>query len=347
MESATPALAPTSETPTISAEVAAAAGDDFSAFDHAHQSTKQGKPLPRVEAPEPPATTDQPAGTAAAPERTLSKRQEEANARTRAAVDAATADLRAEVERLKASTAAPHREPAAPKPEPAPTEPEYRRFLAMPASPKLTDFDSVEEHAAAMSFFIAKTLRAEEQTAERTRLTDETRAKYLTERGQEYGERLLKAKEADPDIASKIAPQILAARPKSGLAAGERVTFANLVAETGLFSPDPGLLYRYLTEHADEAARIASSPSEDLALRALAQLDGRLSAGTVTTTATPPAAAESAAARPDTITKAPAPARQVTGTSVSDPLASALARDDFSSFDRIDTAARLARRGAA
>lgn len=344
MESPTPAPAPTSDTPTISAEVAAATGDDFAAFDHAHQSTQQGKPLPRVDAPELVKPEAPAADGTPAPERALSKRQEEANARTRTAVEAATADLRAEVERLKASTAAPRQEP--PKTDDAKADAERKapRFQSMAEWAQTHPEGSLDDYLEDRDAYREQV----RETAERTRQTDETRAKYLTERGQEYGERLQKAHQADPDIASKIAPQILAARPKSGLAPGERVTFANLVAETGLFSPDPAALYRYLTEHQNEAARLASSPSEDLALRALAQLDGRLSAGTVTATATTsPAAAEHAAARPDTITKAPAPIRQVTGSSVSDPLASALARDDFSAFDRIDTAARLARRGAA
>lgn len=350
---AAPAAAaqPAESTPvTISATLDAASRGDFSAFDTASTAAQRGKPLPSVEATEPPPAPAAPA------ERTLSKRQEEANNRTRAAVDAATADLRAELDRVKAQLSAPParpvEQPAAPAAPAAPTVAEWKRLASLPDAPKLADFESVEEHTAAMSFFIATTIRSEEQATARERQTDESRAKFLTERGQEYGSRLSAAREADPDIVSKIAPAIMAARPLSGLSDAERsrATFANLVAETGLFSEDPAGLYVHLTANPADAQRIASLPSQDAALRALAQLDGRLTAGRAPAAPGPESrtAAPAAAAPPSTITAAPPPPPTVTRAgSTADPSKSALARGDFAAFDRIEMDKKRARHSAA
>lgn len=334
------APAPTPEPTTISAAVDAASRDDFAAFDAAHLSEKRGDTAARVEvkpdAPAPPAE----------PERTLSKRQEAANDRTRAAVEQATADLRAELDRVKAQLAAPKTtEPAAP---PAQKTPEYRRYLAMPEAPKLADFESVEEHAAAMSFFVAKTMRAEELADAQHRDTDAQRAKFLDDSGQQYADRLIKAKEADPDIVSKIDPQILHALPVSALPDGAPRKVSNLIAETGLFSEDPAGFYAYLSANPDELRRIAAMPSEAHAQRALAQLDGRLSAGRASAAPAAVSSTAATAARPSTITAAPPPVQSPAKTGVtSDPKASALARDDFAAFDRIDQAERASRRGHA
>lgn len=334
------APAPTPEPTTISAAVDAASRDDFAAFDAAHLSEKRGETAPRVEV--------KPAAPAE-PERTLSKRQEAANDRTRAAVEQATADLRAENARLKALTesAAPRREePAAP---PIQKTPEWKRYMAMPDAPKLAEFDSVEEHAIAAALFINETRDRERSADASARHTDEQRAKFLTEHGQQYGDRLQKAKEADPDIASKIAPPLLQARPLSALAPTDARTFANCVAETALFSEDPAGLYVYLTAHPEEATKIASAQTEQQALHALARLDGRLTAGRVPATpAAVPSPAAETVARPSTITAAPPPVQTPAKTGVStDPKASALARDDFAAFDRIDQQERAARRGHA
>lgn len=335
------APAPTPEPTTISAAVDAASRDDFSAFDAAESAKARGETVARVEVkPDAPVTP-------AEPERTLSKRQEAANDRTRAAVEQATADLRAENARLKALTeAAPRREePAAP---PAQKTPEWKRYMAMPEAPKLAEFDSVEEHAIAAALFITDIRDQERQADARGRETDAQRAKFLDDSGQQYADRLIKAKEADPDIVSKIDPQILHALPASALPAGQAPKLANLIADTGLFSEDPAGLYAYLSANPDELRRIGALPTAQHAQRALAQLDGRLSAGRVPTTPAAVSSPAASAARPSTITAAPPPVQTPAKTGVTtNPMASALANDDFAAFNRIDQADRTARRGHA
>jgi hypothetical protein len=321
---------------THTAATHAAVEGNFREFREARRAERAGKPLADVPAP----AAAAPAGDKAAPEsatpaapveRTISKRQEDINNRIREAVERATADTQRELAELRARVAAPPAArtdpPAAPATETKVAE--WKRLASMPDAPKLADFDSVEEHAAAMAFFVNKTLHQERLDQEAGRQSEESRARYLNERGQEYGGRLAAAKEADPDIVSKIAPAIMAARPLSGLSDAERpkATFANLVAETGLFSEDPAGLYVYLSANEKEAARIASLPTPEAALRALAQLDGRLTA------------ARSAPAAPakttKTLTDAPAPDNTVgsrASDAAADPVMAAAKKGDFKQF---------------
>lgn len=350
---ATPAAPaqPAESTPaTISATLDAANRGDFSAFDAADSAAKRGKPLPTVEHDTEPAAP----ASAAPAERTLSKRQEEANDRTRKAVEAATADLRAELDRVKAQIAAPAKSPEPVATPPAAKTPEWKRYMAMPDAPKLEEFDSVAEHTAAMALFITETRDTERATDAQNRQTDESRAKFLDDAGQKFGERIQEAVKADPDFRSKIAATLLEARPYSGLSDDEqpKATLANLAAETALFSKDPFGLYTYLTSHREVAEQIASLPSKDHALRALAQLDGELTAGRSAATApatdvlTPPAAPR--AAVPSTVTAAPPPVTTVSRAgSTADPQKAALARGDFGAFDRIEMDKKRAQRGAA
>lgn len=341
------APAPPDATPaTISATRDAANKGDFSAFDSAHTANRRGAPMPAVEAKTDPA---------APVERTISKRQEDINTKIREAVERATADTNAEIARLKsqlATPAAPRREEPAPAAPVPPKTPEWKRFMAMPDAPKLADFESVEEHAIAAALFINETVHQERIAGDRARQTDESRAKFLTEHGQRYGERLQEAAKADPTIVTKINPAIMAARPLSGLDKGQPRTFANAVAETGLFSPNPAGLYVYLTDHPEEAAQIAALPSEEHALRALAQLDGRLNPGTPAVPAAPadpaPSPAASRAAVPSTITAAPPPPQTVTRAgSGTDPKAAALKNGDFETFHKLETAKKQAERAHA
>lgn len=152
---ATPADAPAETPQTQSATSAAVAQNDFLAVDEALRAESRGTPLPPV-----PVVAKDDAKGADTPERELSKRQQKANEATQAAVTRATADLKAENERLLAQIRAGGAPKQAATPPPA-AEPEYKRFLAMPDAPKLDQFDSLEEHSAAMSVFIGQQQRAE------------------------------------------------------------------------------------------------------------------------------------------------------------------------------------------
>jgi hypothetical protein len=327
--------------------VDAATKGDFTAFQDASRAERRGTPQAAVDVT-PPAPVTPPA--ASAPEAAvtppapvtpqLSKRQQEANERTRLAVEHATADLRAENERLRAQAGTP---PA--QTPPAPAEPEWKRFAAMPDAPKLADFESVEDHTAAMSYFIATTIQQETQTAAQRDQFETQRQRFLTERSDKYTANLQAAADADPEFLNKIPPAVATARPLSGLAHGERATFANVAAEAAFRSEHPDVLLTYLHAHQDEVVTIASLPPSEW-LPSLIHLDGRLSGSP--TPAAPAAPAPAASALPSPISAAPPPPPTIQRAgSSADPKQVALENGDYASMQQHWRAERAAKRATA
>lgn len=346
MEAQTPA-APAQPAPevtapvTVSASIDAANRDDFTAFDAAEVASRKGTPLPAVEV--------EAAADPAVP--VVSKRQQAINDRVRDAVDKATADTRAENLRLKADLDAARRpaqeppKPAAAAPVVQPTLAEAKRYAAMPDAPKLEDFESISEHSAAMALFVFQQASADARTAAQQTQFQDQRQRFLADTSQKYGEKLIAARDADPEFLTKIPAEVVNAMPLSGLGKDDRPTFANVAAEAGLYSENPDLFYKYLHANRGEVDRIAALP-QDQWLSTLRWLDGRVSAsGSVPVTANPEPAAPVAV--PSTITSAPAPPQLVQKPgSTTDPKAAAIARDDFAAFDRIETANLRARKSA-
>lgn len=344
MEAQTPAApAPsvevTPEVTTVSASVDAASRDDFSAFDAAELAAKKGTPLPVVERAAPVAK-DAPAP--------VSKRQQAINESIREAVDRATADSRAEVDRLRAQLAAPKSAPVAAPVEVKPPVVPYadaKRYASMPDAPKLEDFETIGDHAAAMSLFVFQKASAEARETSQAEQHEQQRARFLSDVSQKYGEKLIAAREADPDFLSKIPPAIHEAMPLSGLPKGAPSTFANVAAEAALYSEDPATFYKYLHANRGEVDRIAQLPTDQW-LATLRWLDGRLSGSPVSGTA-PIESPAAPAVMPSTITSAPAPPQLVQKPgSTTDPQSAALKRDDFAAFDRIEQQKMRAKRSA-
>lgn len=198
---------------TVSAADAAVASGDTGTYREARRMERIGKPLAAVAvadpAPTPVAddvTTDPPAVPAQPAQPQLSKRQQGINDRAQRAVESATASLREENERLKAQLAAPNRQPAAPATPPAPaqpTEPEWKRLAAMPDYPKLADFESVEEHAAAVGLFIHDQREKAAQQRSESDQQDETHMRRITA----FDTRVNALVADDPEIVSKIQPR--------------------------------------------------------------------------------------------------------------------------------------------
>lgn len=339
---------------TITAERDAANRGDFSSFDKAFTADRQGKTLPDVvvEAkPETPATAASPE-----PPATVSKRQQEINDRVRQATEAATAQLREEVTRLKAQVEGrtPPKEPAAPAP---PSEPEWKRFRTMPDAPKLDAFDgpnALEDHAAAMALFVAKTLATESRTAAAATADDERLYQAQVERVDGFVKQLNEARTADPEFVNKISPEVRTkVRPFAALAPGEPSSPYNIVGEQVYDSPIAPKVLLHLSQHPEELTRLTTLPERyrtlphDAAVKAhvkfivaeFAKLEGRLEGAEI------PAAPIPAAAIPETISKAspPPPTLGKTGTG-NDPKASAVARGDFPSFDKLEMQNERAKR---
>jgi hypothetical protein len=332
---------------TISASVDASNKGDFTAFQESERAKRQGTPQPDVPAPSPVAPPPRavaapvtPVAAATAAPVTLSKRQQDANERTRAAVERATSDLQAENARLRA--AAQHTPPPV-------REPEWKRVAAMPNSPKLADFETVEEHAAAMSGFV-QDQRAE--SAQRDQ-HETQRQRFLMERGDKFTSKLQEAAAADPAFIDRIHPELQNARPLSGCVrtekglidpgTGKPASFSNVAAEAGLLSDHPGRLYSYFDAHNDEVEAIVALPSSEW-LTSLIRLDGRLSGAP----AAPAAPAPAATASPvSVLSAAPPPPPTIQGTgSTGDPQQAALAKNDFAALQQLWRAERVARRSA-
>lgn len=212
----------------------------------------------RGEAPAPaPASEPAPAADpapAAAPDRKVSKRQEQINTYERT-----IAELNQRIARLETQ---PREVPPAPAPaEVKPvTQAAYKRFLALPDAPKLNDFDSIEEHSAAMALFIADK-RAEERASDQARQAEtDSLTTAQRERADGFATRIKEAVTADPEFWEGISPEVQQLRPLNALKPGEAAGPHNLVAEELLSSPVAPQLMRHFSEHPDDLSRITAMP---------------------------------------------------------------------------------------
>lgn len=356
---------------SVSATRDAANRGDFSAFDKADNASREGKPLADV----PVATKSGPPAegvTRPAEVKPLSNRQQRANDAVRDAAERAVADAvrdrDAEIVRLRAQIAAPTTRAAAPAQPAAPaTIPEYKRITALPGAPKLNDVDaqgnplyeSVEEHSAAMHLFVQQAL-----TSERNAQTShEEVAAVERARIDGFLERLEAAKTADPEFLNKLTPEVKALKPISGLARDQQGNITepsgplNVLWELVYDSPvlDQLLLHFSAKPEALRAfeqmpAAVQKLPARmrtSAHIRRIVQQFGALEAsfGTPSTPAAPVAAAPAASTSTITSAPPPPPALSRSGSSTNTK-ASAIARGDFATFDKLEMQEQLARRGA-
>lgn len=357
---------------TISATKDAATRGDFAAFERADLAAREGKPLAEVPPGEAAAAEKRPnarsAGrtaddqtqvvaiddSTAQPDNRRTREQKEQdriNESIRTATDAATASLRAEIATLRSQLG--ERPAAATRPaveEPPKGTPEWKRYAALPDAPKIDDFDSVADHTAAMSFFIAKTMLGESRAESQAQTAAERATLAEQDRFDAFQTRIDARKTKDPDWSGKLSPEVRALKPFGALdrTKGERGGPANVVCEQVINSPIADEVLLYLSEHGDvltslvtmpEAiARMGEGPAQRSAhtrhiVTEVHRLEGRL----MSTAAAPGASAPAEAAASSPITKAPPPADTITrARSVTDPREAALTKGDFAAFDRIE-----------
>lgn len=337
--SAPAAVAQPAAPETVSATFDAATKGDFAAFQDAESSARAGKPVADV-----PATPKAPAADGAAPVQPVSKRQDEINNRIREAVDRATAETRAELDRLRAEL-----KPAAPRTDQPKAEPPaaaWKRFAQMPDAPKLAEFDSVEEHTAAMSFFINQKVHEERTSEAQSRAEHDELTAAQNQRVDTFVSRLNDAKTADPEFVTKLTPDVRALKPFGGLQPGEQGGPRNVIAEQIYDSPIAPQVLLHLSQHPEVMAALEAMPAHIASLptqlrtkahiqhivREYGKLEGSLATAA---TADRPAA-------PSTITAAPPPPPSVSsraGTGA-DPATAAVAKGDFAAFKRHEDAKR-------
>jgi hypothetical protein len=346
-----PAAAPATEPVTQSAAHAAVASGSSRDFRVARRAERAGTPLPAVPVstePAPATDTTAAAPTPVAPapapapvDPQLSKRQQEANERTRRAVEQATADLRRELDSVRAQLP----KPAATTPPAAPTpaEPAWKKYHDHPDAPKFEDFNSLSEHAAAMSLFVLEQSNAERaQASQQQELTSAQQA-----RAGKFMEQLNAAKVADPEFTKKLTPEVRALKPFNALQPGEGAGPLNVVGEQVFDSPIAPKVLLHFSQHPEDLRRLATVPEHLRSLPARAQAEqhiqwivkefGKLE-GRLETPAAP------APAPPKTLTEAPAPPTTL-GTrpaEAADPMAAAIRSGDTSAYRRMRREQRAA-----
>lgn len=243
-------VAPVVDTPAeTSASVAAVEKQDFGAFRQAEKAERAGKPLQAVAVA--PTEDEPPAGTAPV-ERQPSKRQQATNDAIRLAVDHATADLAAENAALRAKVAPAPAEPAKPVPV---TLPEYKRLMALPDFPKLADYDSLEEHSAAVSLFAL-----DQRDAQRAGKDADAKAvEAITKTITGFQEQIATA--GGKAFMDSLSPEVGALRPVEALHAnGEaaKVGPLNVLTSEIVKSAHAPQLLKHFSDHPEDLDRIAA-----------------------------------------------------------------------------------------
>ena len=354
--------APSAPAP-VSAERAASDAGDFGAFDRAHTAKKQGKSVPAVtpeaaprrevaeaDAPE----AEAPAGTPPG-ERPVSRRQQAINDYERriATQEQRIRDLESRMARPSDAGSPPPVQP--PQAPPQETQKQrVARYLALPDAPKVDDFDTYPEFGAAQTLFLQDKLRAEDQAVRGRQQQQEHRLHAMAARDQSFRERLTAAKDADPSFVTGLSEE---AKSLGGidhaLRSGRQPGPVNIIGELVYDSPHAVAFLRHISSDPQALAALVTPPEHiqrlppqwrakahiDHLVTEFRRLEGRL------------AYEESQAARDD----APMPASSVStappppptlgkaGRST-DPVRSALARNDFEAFDQAEQAKRAARR---
>lgn len=337
MDAPTPPAAPAPPTepvaPPLTATEAAVVANDFPAFDKADRAARAGKPLPAPEV----TPVEEPAPEAAVPEPPkLSKRQQDTNDRIREATERATADLRAENERLRA--AAPPVERPRTEAPPAETPVQMaKRYAALPDAPKLADFDTIEEHHAAMALFIEDKRYHERSTEARSRAEYDQEEQRVRASSKGIFEALEARKKTDPEFYDRLDQKLLTELiPASVVPKDLPIGPANIIAEALLRHPATAWdVTEYFNTHRDEYARLtARDPrtgvqrlSQADLLREIGRIEGRLERAT----SDPPPA-------PKSVTDAPSPPVVLGSRSAApvDPVEAAVKADDFATFNRLE-----------
>lgn len=386
----TPSGADAGTTEVVSATRAAADAGDVSTFLDADRAARVGKPFEKVERTKAvDAKAPAVSGKGGAPAKGPSAADRDADARLvariRESVDTATADLRRKLDDAERRLSSTERKPEPVKPaaaaEPKKGSTEYQRFLAMPDAPKAEEFDSIVEHAAAMSVFINDTKHAEREQARAAGDRKMSRLKADVERVKTFSGRIEAFKQKSPDFSAKLSPEVKAMH---GIGRLHEINAQRGYAwdqQKGAFVPDgsrtptepainmgvehaiaeeiydseaPAEIAVYLSEHPDELRALKACGPNQLS-KAFGRLEQKVLAsggdGTSTTTADKPATPadlrERAAAVVDRSVSKSAPPATTFGKAGSgvDPFKAAIESGDVGMFLELDRVAMAEKRG--
>lgn len=359
---AAPESTPTAPAP-VSAERAASDAGDFGAFDRAHVAKKQGQTVPAV-SPAPAArVAPDPEGTDSAPtgERAVSKRQQAINEYERRI--AGQEQRIRELEGRMARPSAPPPDQPPPGQPPAPPKAEtpkerVARYLARPDAPNIDDYDTYPQYNAAQTLFLQDTLAAEQAEVRGRQQAQESRHRALVARDASFRERLTSAATADPAFVEALSDE---AKSLGGIDHARRTGVVpgpvHIIGELVYDSPQAVAFLKHISANPDALRALVTPPPAvqqlppqwrakahiDHLVTEFRRLEGRLAyEGSVTASDTadressvPSSSVSAAPPPPPTLGKA--------GRST-DPVRSALARNDFAAFDQAEMAKRRRQR---
>jgi hypothetical protein len=360
------APAPTPAPAPVSAERAAADAGDFGAFDRAHVAKREGKTVPqpaepaRAQAASPAPTGEAPAVDPAASAQPVSNRQQKINEYERR-----IAEQEQRIRALEASRSptpqgpAPNGQPptsAPAQPPPASQKERVARYLALPDAPKVDDFDTYPEFNAAQTLFLQDKLGEEQATVQRQRDAQTQRLHALASRDDAFRERLTAAKEADPAFVASLSDE---AKSLGGidhaLRSGRQPGPVHIIGELVYDSPHAAAFLRHISADPQALSALVAPPAHlarvppqwrakahiDHLVTEFRRLEGRL-AYEASLTASDPAGSS---APPSSVSAAPPPPPTLgkAGRST-DPVRSALARNDFTAFDEAEMEKRRRQR---
>lgn len=260
--------------------------------------------------------------------------------KTKARIDALLADRKAAQDRADAL----ERELAALKaPKPAPAEPpaasatatgtreDAQRLTPDLTKPALTDVEFVEQFPEATYGDYSRYVVRYELAQDRQATVQQTEAQR---RQSTFAAQVATELKANPQWVSTLDPRVAGLVPTEHLPQGQAPTALNRIAQEVFESSQATALMRHLSEHPAEIDRIASLPP-DAIVRAMARLEGTLSAGPVKPEVKPLPVSQ--AVPLETLGRKPA----VDG----DPVSAALARGDFRGYREAQNARELAAAG--
>lgn len=223
--------------------------------------------------------------------------------------------------------------------QPVKAEPEWKRYAKHPHAPKVEDFDTYEEYVDARSTFIADQRLADRDRHAQLDARSRDRMSETEKQIAGFTERITKAREADPDFETKIAPGLREIVPAFAVKAGEPLRPANVLLQEVVTSEhSAALLLHFSTDEGRaEWNTLIASPHPAAMLKGFGRVEARFeSSGQA-------AAGKTPAAKP--VTSAPAPPRTLGNKPPTDPdrAASAVKAGDYRAYEAQADAADLAR----
>jgi hypothetical protein len=166
-----------------------------------------------------------------------------------------------------------------PKPEPTRETRPAPQAQGDPSDPEPQEagFDDYAKYVKAQARWEARQEFKAQQTQARDRYEQEQTARLHQERADTYLKRIQTAVSKDPELLTRIAPEVLELKPSIMLGPNERPTGATAIADIVMDAENPEALMLYFTEHPDDFQRLSTLHPIQV-IREMGRLEARLDA---------------------------------------------------------------------